>query len=145
MEIHFFDHGKVMENNCWKRVVTLKRPWDIVEQYVLVRMLGLGYTAARLSPMWHSNLAPVTVMKGATNVSSVWWWMKKEWCHWMVSLIGGHYLEFSSMLWHCWLGDSQTWRALKPRHLSPKVLFGNQLRKEMEWNWLTKPDLIHNH
>ena len=23
MEIHFFGHGKVMENHCWKRVVTL--------------------------------------------------------------------------------------------------------------------------
>jgi len=23
MEIHFFGHGKVMENDCWKRLVTL--------------------------------------------------------------------------------------------------------------------------
>jgi len=23
MEIHFLGHGKVMENHCWKRVVTL--------------------------------------------------------------------------------------------------------------------------
>jgi len=48
MEIHFFGHGKVMDNHCWKRVVTVHL--TVIKNTARRRVLVSPLRRARLLP-----------------------------------------------------------------------------------------------